>query len=247
MTDTAAAPEAATPEKASLFEDFIDIFVSPSKVFARRANSGFFLIMCILTLVIGGLFLANRGVMQGIMDAEYSRQIAEVMKQNPTMTEDQLASGKKVAEFFQSFGAFIFIPIVILCVGLGTWLTGKIVGAQLGFSAATMIAAYSYMPRVVESLAITVQGLIVDTSALRGRFQLTLGAGRFLDPEMSPGLLNLLGRVDIFTLWVTALIAIGIAVVGKVPKEKAIVAGVVIWLFGALPALWTLVMGAVRG
>lgn len=245
MTDS--APPLPTLEKASFAEDFVDIFFSPSAVFARRANSGFFLVLCILTLLLGGLFLANRGAMQGIVDAEVARQMAEAARQNPGMTEQQIEMGKKVAGYATSFGAFIGVPIAILLTGLGAWLTGKLLEARLGYTAATMIAAYSFMPRVIEAFAVNAQGWLLDTDALTGRFQLSLGVGRFLDPDMSPGLLGLVGRVDIFTLWVTALLAIGIAVVGKLPREKAILAGVVMWTFGALPSLWTLVSTAVRG
>jgi hypothetical protein len=240
-------PAVPTPEKASLAEDFVDIFFSPSAVFARRANSGFFLVMCILTLLLGGLFLANRGVMEGIMDAGIARQMAETAKQNPAMTEEQLAMGKKFAGYLVSFGGFIGVPLGMLFVGLCAWLTGKLLEAKFSYTAATMIAAYSFMPRIIEAFAVTAQGFLIDTGALTGQFQLSLGVGRFLDPEMSPGLLGLVGRVDIFTLWVTALLGIGIAVVGKLPKEKAILAGVVMWTFGALPSLWTLVWTAVRG
>ena len=88
-------PAVPTPEMASLAEDFIDIFFSPSAVFARRANSGFFAVMCILTLLLGGLFLANRGVMQGIMDAEFARGMAAAAKANPAMTEAQMETAKK--------------------------------------------------------------------------------------------------------------------------------------------------------
>lgn len=245
MTDS--APAAPTPEKAALAEDFVDIFFSPSAVFARRANSGFFLVLCILTLLLGGLFLANRGVMEGVMDAEFARQMAETAKQNPGMTEQQLAMGKKVAGYATSFGGFIGVPLAILFTGLGAWLTGKLLGARLGYTAATMIATYSIMPRIIEALGVTAQGFLLDTDALTGRFQLSLGVGRFLDPEMSPGLLGLLGRVDIFTLWVTVLLAIGIAVVAKLPREKAILAGVVMWTFGALPSLFTLAKAAISG
>ncbi len=245
MTDS--APALPTPEKASLAEDFVDIFFSPSAVFARRANSGFFLVLCILTLLLGGLFLANRGVMEGIMDAEFARQMVETAKQNPAMTEEQLAMGKKVAGYATSFGGFIGVPLAILLTGLGAWLTGKLLEARLGYTAATMIATYSFMPRIIEAFGVTAQGFLLDTNALTGRFQLSLGVGRFLNPEMSPGLLGLVGRVDIFTLWVTALLAIGIAVVGKLPREKAILAGVVMWTFGALPSVWILVWTAVKG
>lgn len=245
MTDS--APAMPTPEKASVAEDFVDIFFSPSAVFARRANSGFFLVLCILTVLLGGLFLANRGVMEGIMDAEFARQMAETAKQNPGMTEEQLAMGKKFAGYATSFGGFIGVPMAILFTGLAAWITGKLLGAQLAYGQATTIATYAIMPRIIEAFAVSAQGLLLDTDAMTGRFQLTLGVGRFLDPAMNQGLLGLLGRVDVFTLWVTALLAIGIAVVAKLPREKAILAGVFMWTFGALPSLWSLVSAALRG
>jgi len=236
-------PAVATPAKASLAEDFVDIFFSPSAVFARRANSGFFVVMCVLTVLLGGLFLANRGVMSGIMDAEFTRGMAAAAKANPSMTEAQMATARKFQEYALNFGAFVGVPLVLLCLGVGAWLTGKILGARLTYTAATMIAAYSYIPRVIEAVGINAQGWLIDTDALTGRFQLTLGVGRFMDPEMAPGLLGLVGRVDLFTLWVTVLLGIGIGVVGKLPRDKAIAAGAMMWVFGALPSLWTLVRG----
>lgn len=240
---TDSAPAAPTPPKASLAEDFIDIFVSPREVFTRRADSGFFLVMVIVTVAIGGLFLVNRGTMEPMLDAEFTRGMAEAMKQNPGMTEAQVGAARKAAGFMTTFGAFIGMPIAIFMTGFCAWLTAKMLGGRLGYSAATMIATYAYMPKIIESVTVAVQGLLLDTSGLSGRFQLTLGVGRFLDPEMSPGLLGLVGRLDVFTIWVTVLLAIGIATVAKLPKDKAIIAGGVMWLFGALPSVWTLLRG----
>ena len=238
---------AATPEKATIIDDIIEIWTSPSAVFARRANSGFFLMMCLVTLLMGAIWLANQGTMQGIMDAEYARQMAQVMKQNPSLTAEQLSVGRKYTDFFTSYGVFIGIPIGLFFIGIGTWITGKLVSAELGFGAALMVACYSYLPKVLESIGMTVQGLIVDTDALTGRFQLTLGVGRFLDPTMQAGLLGLLGRIDLFTIWVSVLLGIGITVAGKLPRSKFITAALLMWVFGAIPSLWALLMEALRG
>lgn len=245
MTDF--APEAPAPAKVSLFEDFVDIFFSPREVFQRREKAGYALVMIIVTLVIGGLFIVNRGTMQDLMEAETARAMAEAMKNNPGMTEEQAALGRKIGGYAMTFGAFIGMPIAMFLTGLCGWLTAKMLGGSLKYSAATMIACYSFIPRVIESLTISAQGLLLDTGALTGRYQLTLGVARFLDPEMSPGLLALVGRIDVFTLWVTALLAIGIGVVAKLPKEKLVVAGLIMWAFGALPALWTLGRAAISG
>ncbi|MBI5600415.1 MAG: YIP1 family protein [Gemmatimonadetes bacterium] len=245
MTDI--APETPAPAKASLIEDFVDIFFSPSAVFVRREKAGYALVMIIVTLLIGGLAIANRGTMQDLMDAEMARAVAEAMKQNPGMTEAQAGVIRKSGEFMMTYGAFLFVPLAMFLTGLGAWLTAKSLGASLNYSAATMIATYAFIPRIVESLTISAQGLMLDTGALTGRFQLSLGVGRFLDPEMSPGLLGLLGRVDVFTLWVTVLLAIGIGVVAKLPKDKVVVAGAIMWVFGALPSLWALGKAAISG
>ncbi|MBW7935432.1 MAG: YIP1 family protein [Gemmatimonadaceae bacterium] len=241
MTDETFLPPA--PPKASLAEDFVDIFFSPREVFARRATSGYALVMIILTLLIGGLFLANRGMMDEVMKAEMTRAMADAMKQNPQMTQQQAEAGMKIGTTIATFGAFVGVPIALFLIGFGVWLTARALGATVTYQAATMIATYSYLPRILEALSISVQGLFLDTSAMHGRYQLSFGVGRFLDPDMSRGLLALVGRIDLFTLWVTALIAIGLAVVAKLPREKAFAAGAIMWAFGALPAVWTLIRG----
>ena len=58
---------------------------------------------------------------------------------------------------------------------------------------------------------------------------------------MSPALLGLLGRIDLFTIWVTVLLVIGLAVTGKIPRGRAAIAGVVMWFAGALPVLGSLI------
>jgi hypothetical protein len=67
---------------------------------------------------------------------------------------------------------------------------------------------------------------------------LTFGVGRFLDPDtVSPLLLAVVGRVDLITLWITALVAIGLCVTGRIPMAKAAIAAAIVWLVGGLPLI----------
>jgi len=101
-----------------------------------------------------------------------------------------------------------------------------------------VVAVFSYVPRVVEGVVNRVEGLLIDTSNLNSRYSLTLGLGRFFDPDTtSPILLGLIGRIDVFTIWITVLIAIGLAVTGKISRGKAAIAAAIVWLVGALPTL----------
>jgi hypothetical protein len=237
------APRSAAPkpEKSSLLDDFMDIFYAPSKVFARRANGDFWLPLVIVTVLLGAVFMANRDLFEPIMEAEFARSMAQSAQGNK-LTPDQVAAASKFATKFAVVGAFIGPAIAMLFMGLVLWVVGKFVDAKQTLNAALVVATFAYVPKIVEGVVARVQGLFVDPDSLDSRFSLSLGVGRFLDADtMSPALLGFLGRIDVFTIWVTILLAIGLAVTGKVSRGRAAIAAVVMWLMGALPVLATLI------
>ena len=228
------APRAAE-SKASRWEDFIDIFYAPSAVFARRASSGFLLPMVVVTVLSGALYIMNSGVWSYVMDAEMSRTLA---RQSQQVTEEQMQGIRRFSETMAKVGSFVFVPVGIFLTGLMLWVCGKFVDAKQTLRQATMVAAFAFLPRVVEAVAVAVQGLVLDPSTIDGRWRVSLGVGRFFDPDTtSPALLAFLGRIDVFTIWVTVLLAIGLAVTGKIPRARAAVAAAIVWLLGALPLL----------
>lgn len=247
MDDTAGTtdPERAAAKAASAgrWEDFVDIFHAPSQVFARRESSGYAVPMLVVTLVLGGIFLANSGVLQPIMDAEFARASAAAMRRNPQITPEMMDKGRRMGEVFAKIGVFIGTPIALFLIGLVLWVVGKLFGAVQTLSAAVMVASYSYVPKIVEGLLLGVQGLLMDSASLDGRYRLSFSPARFLDPETtSPVLLAMAGRVDLFTIWVSVLLAIGLAVTGRIPRRQAALAVVIVWICGFVPAL----VGAMR-
>jgi len=241
--DAPPTVEPKKPEKASLLDDFMDIFYAPSTVFARRANASFWIPLLIVTVLLGVIFLANRDLIDPIMEAEFARAMAK-NAQTANLTPDQLATARKFSGMVASVGAFIGPPIGILLLGVIIWLVGKFFDAKESVNAAIVVATFSYVPRVVEGIVNRVQGLIVNPESLNSRYSLSLGLGRFFDADKtSPLLLGLIGRIDVFTIWVTVLIAIGLAVTGKISRGRAAIAAAIVWLVGALPALATALRG----
>src|SRR3954466_6101499 len=94
----------------SRWEDFIDIFYAPSSVYERRAHSGFGIPMLVVTVLVGVIALANMGVMQPIMDAEFNRATAATIKNNPQVTAEMMEKGRAIGETFAKIGAFVFVP-----------------------------------------------------------------------------------------------------------------------------------------
>jgi hypothetical protein len=226
---------AGAPPKASRWEDFIDIFYAPSTVFARRAESGFLLPMVVVTVLTGVLYIMNGAVWSEVMDAEMTRALA---KQSQQLTPEQLQRVRGFSETMAKVGSFAFVPIGIFLTGFMLWVCGKFVEAKQTIRQATMVAAFAFMPRIVEALVVAVQGLLMQPGSFNGRWRVSLGVGRFLDPDTtSPALLALVGRLDVFTIWVTVLLAIGLAVTGNISRSRAAIAAAIVWLLGAAPLL----------
>jgi len=215
----------------------MDIFYAPSAVFARRANASFWIPLLIISVLLGVIYFANRDLIDPIVEAEFARGMAR-NAQAQQMTADQMATARKFAGTLGMIFAFIGPPIAMLLLGVVIWIVGKFFDAKQTMNAAIVVAVFSYVPRVIEGVVNRVEGLFVDTSALNSRYSLTLGLGRFFNPDTaSPILLGLVGRIDVFTIWITVLIAIGFAVTGKISRGKAAIAAAIVWLVGALPTL----------
>lgn len=231
------------PAKASLWEDFVDIFYAPSSVFARRANGEWGKPLLFLVITGTVLFFVTKNAMQPIMDAEIARQTAAAMRKNPNLDAEQLASGRK---FFETIAPIFFalaLTISTILTGLVLWLVGKLFDAKESVAAALMIAVYSEVPRIAQILVQTAQALFMSPESLNAANSVSLNLARFMDPDRaSPVAIALASRVDVFTIWVTVLLAIGLHVVGKVSRQQAAIAAAITWVIGALPAL----LGALR-
>ena len=239
MFANAEAPQAPAP--ASLVEDCIDIWFAPSSVFARRPGGawGPFLVTSVLICV---LFYAAMGSMQGIFDTQLARAVADMRAESPQLTEAQVAQIQGAMEASIRYGALFAIPAVIFVVGVMVWIAAKLLGGVLSFGGGIMIASLAYMPKALDLLAFIAQSFVFDGGAT-AQFQYSVGIGRFMDPAMNTGLYLFLGRVDLFNVWITVLITLGLIHTAKIERPKAIVGGVAIWLLGGLPALLQAISG----
>lgn len=230
-----AAPVPAPAERASRWEDFIDVFYAPADVFRRRAAESFAVPMLVVAVVMAVLAITNAGVLQPVMDAEFARATAAAMKANPNVTPETMARMKSFGEGVQRYGTIVVSLIGLLILGSMTWLVGKLVESRQTWHAAMVVACYAWVPRLVEQIVYGVEGLLMNADQLTSHYALQIGPARFFDVDStSPVLMALLGRLDLFTLWVTVLLAIGVYATGRVSKNRAAVAGVLFWSAGAL-------------
>jgi hypothetical protein len=232
------------PSKVGLWEDFVDIFYAPSSVFARRADGKFGLPLLFLIVAGTVLFFLTKNAMQPVMDAEFARRSAEMLRKNPNTTAEQLASTRN---FFDMLGPLFFaigLTLTVLGAGLVLWLVGKLFDAKESLAAAMMVATYSEVPRIVQILTNAAQALFMSPDKLTSINSVGFSLARFMDPDnTSATVIALASRVDLFTIWATVLLAIGLHVVGRIPKQRAAIAAAIVWVVGALPALFGALWG----
>lgn len=237
MTAPTAATTAPTPtERTPFWEDFVDILFSPASVFQRRERDSWFKPLLVVSIAIVVIVLASKGVLQPLYDAEMDKQM-ETLRKNPQMTEEMIERARSIGAVTTNIAIVVGTPVLVIVVAFMTWLVGKLVDSKQTLHAALVVAAYSMVPRVIQAVVNAVQGLLLKPDQLSVT-KLSLSPARFVDTDTtSPLVVQMLNRFDLFTIWVTVLLAIGLYVTGRVPKSKAAIAGVLFWIVGAIPAL----------
>lgn len=230
-------PDVIEAQRAPLWEDYVDIFASPAKVFRRREGGSWFWPLLIASLTITAISVASRGVLQPVLDAEFARQ-ADVLRRNPQMTEEMIEKARGIGEMFQLFG----LPIILFVTGLATgfvlWLVGKLFDSSQELSSGLMVAGYALVPRIVQTLLNLIQGLLLPSSALAGGLAaISFSPARFLGPSSSYVLQMALMRLDVFVIWQTVLLGIGLYVTGRVSKMGATVSAIIVFVLGSIPPI----------
>lgn len=241
MTEATGAP---APAKASVWEDFVDIFTSPSAVFERRRDGQFGVALAVLAVVIGILTFALHNGLAPVMDAVIAKQQAAMMAKNPALTQDQLSSMSGMMEKTSQFGAIVFVPIIAVIGAFLIWLIGKFVDTKMAFAPAMMISTYSGFPRILQTVVTAVQGLFLSPESITGPGSVSIGPGRFLPATANAGVESIFTNLDLFTVWSYVLIAIGIAIVARVPMKRAAITTGIIWIIGLLPAVYQAISAA---
>lgn len=237
------------PKSSSLMEDLVNIFVNPSKVFENNRTKSFVMVAVVQSVIFLVLALALKNLIQPYMDAEFARNMAKAAAKAAASGQPMPAGANAMAEKIASATAVagpVLAPwLIAIFGGLFTWLGARLVGAKITFGQSAMIAAWSSFPGVLAYIATGIQGVMADPQTVRGMNDASVGPARFVDPATTPAaLLGLLQNLDIFSIWTVVLIAIGVAVVARVPRGTGFIASLIKW---GIVVLFTMVPAVMQG
>jgi hypothetical protein len=221
---TTPSAESLPPAKpAALWEDFIEIFTSPSTVYERRRDANPWPMILIITVLVAAITVLSFNSLAPIYESEIRTQFGKMMASNPQITQDFIDSQVKIQLFFRRWGG-IFFPIGVLLISLVVWLLGRITGAkELTYTRSMVVFAWAAIIGVVALLFLAVQGLVMDLSAITTMDKLGTSAARFVDKTTtSPAVYGLLKGIDLFAIWSAIVMGIGVRVVGRGTKNTSI-------------------------
>ena len=240
-------PIAATAQKSGgLMEDLLEIFVKPSAVFDRRRNTSFAVPAFVQMIIFLVLAVALHNLIAPFLDAEFARGMARQAAKASANGQPMPEQATAMAEKFKSVGGYVTAVLgpwlIAIIGGVFVWLFSKIVGAKMQVGQGMTIAAWSNMPALLAAIVVAIFGVVADPQTVRGMADAQLGPARFFDPNtVSPMVMQLLMRLDIFNIWMVILTGIGISVVGRVSRTSGILASFIQW------AVVALVFGACAG
>lgn len=238
VTSTPTTTPASTPAapRASFAEDFVDIFYAPSAVFARRREASPWPVV----LVVTGLVMVASYIFFTLLGPAFERDMLRAMAEAPAEQRDAVMG---FARWSTLFGAVVAVPVSVLVLGLVLWLAGKLFDADQPLRAAFLVVAFSWMPRVLESILTSLQAFVLDVNAVPSLAATSLSPARFIDTVANPALAQVLMRFGPFVIWSYVLIAIGLKVTGRIGGAKAAIAAAIVWVVGMVPSLLTLLRG----
>ena len=227
------------PKQASLWEDFVDVFFSPSELFARRRDAQWWLPLIVLLAFSLLIFIL-------LLNANERMMMASIEQSNPEALAEMGENARTFMLVFGAVGMFIMLPLMAFWTAFLLWGVGKLFDARPTFRQAMVISVYASFVFLVAQLAMGLLVTLQGTGSLDPVSDLSFGVLRFMSEpgEMSGAIVALLQRVDLFAVWQAVLWGIGLrAMLGASRGQAFGVAGVV-WVLFALPQV---VLGAIGG
>jgi hypothetical protein len=231
----AAAVPAAPP--APLWEDFLDIFYTPSSVFDRRRAGKWGTALFVFYLLILAVTFVVTPLLQPYTEAALQRAMGSMAaQQGDSMMATEMPVGwSNAAQTFTLIFQPIMTAVGAILIGLLLALASRIFGAGISAAQGVMIGTYASFPKVLQMLAMGAHTLIAKPEGTPDMSDLSFGPLRFIGTEeTSLQMQALLGRFDLFTIWVVVLQIIGIKVVARTSWGKAAMAAGSIWLIFTL-------------
>jgi len=231
------SPLAAQTEQPHMNEAarLAGVFFSPGKAFADIARRPRWWIPLILISILSTVYLT--AFTQRVGWESVLRPAIESNQNTQTMTvqqREQLITTAAGLYKYVGYGSVVFTLFYVFIVAvLLMFLFDTMMSAGVGLKRMMAIVAYGFLPLVIQTALSMVVLFLKDPEEFNLQNPLMFNVGAYMSRD-SPAALRAFGSsIDLFSLWIIILLAIGVSAAGrKISFGKAFAGIVLPW------ALW---------
>ncbi len=203
-------------------ERVTDTFFAPSKTFVdiRRNRSWWlpFVLLAAFSYLFSGV-LQHRLSPSAIVDSAL-RANPKKYEEFKSLPAEQQATQRHFIQIATTTSLYT-APLLQLAVAAITALLlwggfNFLLGGSSTFPAMFAVVMYAWLPGLLRALLSIVMLLVGDTENYNLQDPIGTNPGYYLSSSAAPSLHALLGSLDVFTLWILALLALGGAIVARV-------------------------------
>ena len=239
--------------KVSLWEDIVDVFVSPAGLFRRQAQAGWVKPWLVLSVILVVLYFVFWGPNHEVAVASAEEMLARANRPLPAGAPQP--GGSAVGQVISGIVQPVLMLLGILVSALLLWVASLVAQGGPRYKQAMTIVAWAMFPTILQKVLVGVLVLMKTSSGepLSAMRDTSTGILRFLDSSSLPlPILSALGLVDVFAFWQLALWAIALKVICQYATAKALAVAFATWLLlvpllMGLGLLGQLAMGAGGG
>jgi len=242
-------PSPPPPDQQNVFSRIAGVLFAPAETFAAIARRPGIIGPLLVILVVS---LATTAVIIPRMDFEsiLAQQSEQMRKQNPNMSEEQMA---QIEKFTRASGkVFGWIsPLMMVAwyaiVAGALLLAFRLMGGEGTYKQAFSATLYAWMPLILFGIIMTIVVLARGTfDPVTAQTLVKSNPAFLVDWKEQPVLYSLLASFDIFTIWTIVLLVFGFSALSKASRAKSAAIVITLWLAMILVKVGFAAMGAAR-
>jgi hypothetical protein len=231
--------QTAAPNRSGL-QVALDVIIAPKAAFESLRVVPTWGWALIISVVLGmiGTYLESPAAVHAML-TEAPAKAAQMFpgasaEKREAIVAQQIAMGQTITKF-----TFLFVAVVLPIISLIQALVMLLVNAiGRGNGTFKKLFALSINVSIIYGLSTILLGIIViirggDTFSSTADIYAGLPSLALLAPGAGKGLTAFLGQLNVFTIWSTVLLVMGMGIVARIPRGLAIGAGTFMLLCGA--------------
>ena len=232
---------ASPSDSRSQVERVVDTFVAPSKTFYDIARDASWWLPCILIVLTSMLFTVVAIKKVGIPRMS-DNTIATMPKIQDMIANAKAEEAQAIHQRFekQITGQFYSAPVILIISGfviaaLFLATANFAFGGHATYKGMLAVFWYSILPLMLISLLVSVLlAMNVNVESFRVANPIGTNVGYYLPEGTSPALVAFASMIDVFSMWIFCLQAIGVAAVARIKIGKAVGAVAIWWVLYCL-------------